>query len=87
MLVSVPDRSTSPTRPSSVSSAAWVTISEAWPITSATPAEPTGSTSTLGMLRKLFNTPVSSGSQRTRVGPFGPHLASASAACLVAGVS
>ena len=40
-----------------------------------------------GMLRKLFIAPVSSAVRTIRIGPLAPHLASASAAVLVEGVS
>ena len=74
-------RLTSPQRASSTGSAAWETISERWPITSATPAAEACSTVTSGMLRKLFADRALLGVRATSsIGRAPPHLASASAA-------
>jgi hypothetical protein len=62
-----------------------VITSEVAPITSATPAASASATLTPSMFLKLFATVSSSAPITTSVGPWAPHLRSASAACLVAG--
>src|SRR5262249_52605961 len=71
----------------SASSAFSEITTEPAPITSATPAAPTSSTWTRGMLRKLFIAPVSSAVTMTRTVLSAPHFASALEAALVDGVS
>ena len=65
-----------------------MTTSEAWPTTSTTPAAPAGSTSTRGMLRKLFSSAGLLGvDDDERRAPWRPTCRAARAAFFVAGSS